>query len=302
MTIALTGGTGFVGQALIERAARGGLTLRALARRSQPATDGVEWVAGDLSDRPALERLVDGAEAVVHVAGIVKSRDPVGFEAANVTGTLDLVEAAVAAGVPRFVFVSSLAAREPGLSAYGASKARAEKLVMASGLDWTIVRPPAVYGPRDAEMFELFRAARWGVVPMPPKGRTSIIHVTDLADLLLALLPGGEGVTHSLFEPDDGRAGGWPHRELARAIGAAVGSKPLVPHLSQGILEKVARLDELIRRDNAKLTMDRVRYMVHPDWVAGRDAQVPADLWRPRIDTAEGLMATARWYRAQGWL
>lgn len=302
MTIALTGGTGFVGQALIERAREGSAPLRALARRSQPLSDGVEWVSGALSDRGALERLVDGAEAVIHVAGMVKSRDAKAFEAANVTGTLDLVEAAVAAGVPRFVFVSSLAAREPDLSAYGASKARAEKIVMASGLDWTIVRPPAVYGPRDAEMFELFRAARWGVVPMPPKGSTSVIHVTDLADLLLALIPGGEQVTHRLFEPDDGRSGGWPHAELARAIGSAVGSRPLVPHLSQATLEKVAWLDELIRRDKAKLTMDRVRYMVHPDWVANRDAQVPASLWSPQIDTAEGLRATARWYREQGWL
>jgi nucleoside-diphosphate-sugar epimerase len=232
----------------------------------------------------------------------VKSRDPKAFEAANVTGTLDLIEAAIAAGVPRFVFVSSLAAREPGLSAYGASKARAEKIVMASGLDWTIVRPPAVYGPRDAEMLDLFRAARWGVVPMPPGGGTSVIHVADLSDLLLALVPAGEGVTHQLFEPDDGRNGGWPHGELARAIGAAVGRRPWVPHLSQGTLEKVARLDELVRRDKAKLTMDRVRYMVHPDWVVSSEAKVPASLWQPQVDTSEGLRATAHWYRQQGWL
>src|SRR3546814_17041289 len=73
------------------------------------------------------------------------------------------------------------------LSRYGASKAQAEELVKSSGLDWTIVRPPAVYGPRDTEMFELFRAARLGIVPLPPGGATSIIHVDDLARLLLVL-------------------------------------------------------------------------------------------------------------------
>jgi nucleoside-diphosphate-sugar epimerase len=109
-----------------------------------------------------------GTEAVIHVAGLVNTTDPDEFERANVLGTMNMIEAARAAGVPRFIFVSSLSAREPELSAYGASKARAEMLIKASGLDWTIIRPPAVYGPRDAEMFELFRAAKWGVVPVPP--------------------------------------------------------------------------------------------------------------------------------------
>lgn len=298
----MTGATGFVGQTVIERSRQAGMDLRALARRPQPQMEGVEWVPGDLSDKSSLERLVDGAEAVIHVAGVVKARDPQVFEDCNVTGTLDLVEAAVAAGVPRIVFVSSLAAREPQLSAYGASKARAEKIIAASGMDWTIVRPPAVYGPRDTEMFELFRAARLRVVPMPPQGSTSVIHVADLARLLLALVPGGEAVTHKMFEPDDGRTGGWPHRELAKAIGLAVGSRPWVPHLSSGLLHNFARLDELFRRDKAKLTRDRVRYMVHPDWVVSGQQQVPPAIWNPQIDTREGLEATARWYREQGWL
>src|SRR5690606_33409777 len=98
-------------------------SLRALARKAQPERDGVQWIAGDLADRDALARLVEGAEAVIHVAGVVNAPRPEGFEAGSVAGTLALIEAAVAAGVPRFVFVSSLSAREPGLSAYGASKA-----------------------------------------------------------------------------------------------------------------------------------------------------------------------------------
>ena len=173
MTIAVTGATGFVGCALREAAAEQGAELRALTRRKQPAAAGVEWIAGDLHDRKALTRLVAKAEAVIHVAGVVNTPDPMGFHLGNVEGTMALVEAAVAARVPRFVFVSSLAAREPQLSKYGASKRHAEKLVAASGLDWTIVRPPAIYGPRDREMFEMFRAARWGVLPMPPRGRAS---------------------------------------------------------------------------------------------------------------------------------
>lgn len=302
MTIAITGGTGFVGRAVIDRALERGVPLRALTRAQQPASTGVEWVAGDLADRRALNRLVKGAEAVIHIAGLTNAPNAAAFEEGNVAGTLALIEAALAAGVPRFVFVSSLSAREPGLSAYGASKARAEKLVRASSLDWTIVRPPAVYGPRDKDMFELFRAAKWGVVPMPKDGRASLIHVDDLARLLLALAPGGEDVTHRSFEPDDGKRGGWTHHELALAIGWAVGRRPKVLGLSRRTMELAAKADGLMRGKRAKLTLDRVGYMTHPDWVAGHGARVPGAVWRPRIETRGGLKSTAQWYREQGWL
>jgi nucleoside-diphosphate-sugar epimerase len=302
VTLAVTGATGFVGQAMLEEAARQGLEVRALTRGKQAKTAGVEWVAGDLHDRKALMRLVRNAEAVIHVAGVVNTHDPRGFHLGNVEGTLALVEAALAAGVPRFVFVSSLAAREPKLSKYGASKAHAEKLVKASGLDWTIVRPPAIYGPRDREILELFKLARWGAVPMPPPGRTSLVHVADLARLLLTLAPPGERVTQQVFEPDDGKPEGWSHRELARAIGWAVGRRPWVPHLSKPMLERLARLDKAFRGRKARLTPDRVGYMAHPDWVCRASKRPPRKLWRPEVPTLEGLKATAAWYREQGWL
>ncbi|MBU2340470.1 MAG: NAD(P)H-binding protein, partial [Alphaproteobacteria bacterium] len=218
MTIAVTGATGFVGQALLDAAARARVPLRALTRRPQDKRDGVEWVQGGLSDRDALNELVAGARALIHVAGLTNTPDPRQFEQANVAGTSALLDAARHAGAGRFIFVSSLSAREPALSAYGASKAHAEEHVTASGVDWTVVRPPAVYGPRDRDMFELFRSARLGVVPLPPRGRTSLIHVDDLAECLLALAPGGENVSGACFEPDDGRGGGYGHDEMARMI------------------------------------------------------------------------------------
>ncbi|MFM5918299.1 MAG: NAD-dependent epimerase/dehydratase family protein [Novosphingobium sp.] len=299
--LAVTGATGFVGQALLDRAAAAGIEVRALARREQPARRGVEWVRGDLDDKAALAALAAGAEAVIHVAGVVN--DPAEFERGNVLGTMSVIEAALAAGVQRFIQVSSLSAREPELSAYGASKARAEKLVKASGLDWTIVRPPGIYGPRDVDYFEMFRLARWGVLPVPPReGRASIIHVDDLARLLLALVAGGEDVSHRVFEPDDGRKAGWSHYELARAIGWAMGRRPWVVHLSRTSLERAAKVDRAVRRNKARLTADRVGYMSHPDWVVSPFDQVPADLWKPEIATREGLKATAKWYRDNKWL
>lgn len=301
--VAITGATGFVGQALLDRAVADGYAVRALARKEQPHREGVQWVHGDLGNTRALARLMQGAEAVIHVAGVVNAPDHAGFEAGNVAGTLTVVEAAKLAGVPRFVFVSSLSARQPRLSAYGASKAKAEKLVRASGLDWTIVRPPAIYGPRDREMLDLFRLARWRLLAMPPRaGRASLLHVEDLARLLVALVPAERRTAHKVIEADDGRPGGWSHYEIARAIGWAVGRRPLVFHLSQPMLERVARLDSWLRKDRAKLTPDRVSYMCHPDWVVSERARAPVRLWQPRIETRQGLKATAEWYREQGWL
>lgn len=305
MVIAVTGATGFLGQALLDAARDAEMGVRALTRKPQADWAGVTWIAGDLSDRSALARMCLGAEAVIHVAGLVNTPDPADFAEANVVGTLNVIEAAQAAGVRRLIFVSSLSAREPELSAYGASKARAEQLVMASALDWTIVRPPTIYGPRDTEMFELFRAARWGLVPVPRsasgEGRSSIIHADDLAGLLLALVPGGKGVNLRSFEPDDGKPGGWSHDELARAIGWAVGRRPFVLHLSARAMHWAARADLRLRGAKAKLTLDRVSYMTHSDWVVSDAARVPAEFWQSRIPTRDGLKATALWYREQGW-
>jgi nucleoside-diphosphate-sugar epimerase len=205
-----------------------------------------------------------------------------------------------AAKSARFVHVSSLAAREPSLSRYGASKARAEVLVKTSGLPFAIVRPPAVYGPGDREVLELFKMAKRGLIALPPGGRLSLLHADDLARLLIALAEAEpSGLT---FEPDDGHPGGYTHREFAALLGRAVGGNPISLAMPRQILRTAAALDGLIRRDGAKLTPDRVAYFCHPDWVADPAHAVPSELWRPTIDTAAGLKATADWYRTEGWL
>jgi nucleoside-diphosphate-sugar epimerase len=301
MKLAITGGTGFVGSHLLDAALAAGHRIAALTRRDQPEREGIEWVAGDHQDREALRRLVDGADAVIHVAGTISAPSAAEFEKGNVTGTLAMLAAATAGGVQRFVHVSSLAAREPKLSLYGASKAKAEELVHSSGLDWAIVRPPAVYGPGDKETLELFRMAKLGLMLMPPKGRVSVIHADDLARLLLAL--GGPAAPSSmLVEPDDGKPGGWSHREFARALAAAVGTKAAVISSPGILLRLAARADQWWRGEKAKLTTDRAAYFSHRNWVVEPKRAAPRDLWRPQIDTTQGLIDTASWYREQGWL
>ena len=300
--IAVTGATGFVGRAVLDEAAARGHEVRALTRRPQEPVQGVEWVRGDLSAQPALEALVDGARAVIHVAGVVNTPDPAVFEAGNALGTRSVVGAALDRGVGRFVHVSSLAAREPSLSTYGASKRRGEEIVRASPLEWTVVRPPGVFGPRDTEIFELFRAAKWGIVPMPRAGRSSLIYVADLARLLMDLTEAGDEVLGQTYEPDDRREGGWTHRDLATAIGTAMGRRVAVPQFSRATLRGLSRAERLLRREKAKLTADRINYLTHPDWTCDPEKAPPAKLWTPQVETPQGLAETAEWYRREGWL
>ena len=137
---------------VLDAAVAQGHEVSALTRRPMPSRAGVDWVSGSLGQRDALDRLVAGADAVIHVAGVISGRSAADFDRANVDGTQAMLDAARNAGVKRFVHVSSIAAREPELSLYGASKAKSEQLVANSGLPYAIVRPPAVYGPGDAEM------------------------------------------------------------------------------------------------------------------------------------------------------
>ncbi len=301
MKIAVTGGTGFVGSHVLDSALAAGHRVKALTRREQAHREGVEWVAGDLDDRSALHLLVTDVDAVIHIAGVITAPDRAGFEHGNVAGTLAMLAAATAGGVHRFVHVSSLAAREPKLSLYGGSKARAEELIRSSGLQWSIVRPPAVYGPGDRETLELFRMAKLGLMLMPPHGRVSLIHASDLARLLLALC-GPAAPSSILIEADDGKPAGWTHRQFARELGRAVGGKPAIVSAPGMFLRLAARADQLFRGPRAKLTVDRAAYFSHRNWVVDPKLEPPLELWKPQIPTERGLKETADWYRAQGWL
>lgn len=301
--IAITGATGFVGKATLDVALHKALRVRALTRRPAAPRNGVEWVSGTLDYQASLDELVEGCDVVIHIAGLTSTPNVGRFEAANVTGTANMIAAAQKAGIERFVFVSSLAAREPDLSAYGTSKARAEKLVQDSGLDWTIVRPPGVYGPGDKDYLDLFKAAKLGFVPVPPEGASSLIHVEDLARLLVALVPANPKTKGQVYEPWDDNAYGYTHKDLAKMIGEAVGNPNAVAAaLPPVVMQWGAKLDGLLRGGKAKLTEDRVGYMLHKDWVSDLRRAPPISIWQAVWDAEAGLKMTAEWYKEKGWL
>lgn len=303
-TVAITGATGFVGGRMLDLLVRQGHEVRALTRRKQDDRPNVTWIRGALDDAASLARLCGSADVVLHIAGVVNAPDRAGFEAGNVAGTLAVVEAAKQAGAKRFIHVSSLAANHPKLSIYGETKAKAEKIVATSGLDWTIIRPPAIYGPGDGEMLDLFKMAKLGFVTLPPDadGRLSVIHVDDLCAALMVLIPGHDDLTAEIFEVDDGKPGGWTQASFAKAIGWAMGKRITAFGLPKILLRLGARADRLIRGDRAKLTDDRINYFCHDDWTVDPQKQLPTQLWKPQIKTAEGLKNTAKWYRQNDWL
>lgn len=293
-TVAVTGATGFVGSETLDQLVAAGFTVRALARRPQAERTSVAWVAGSLDDATGLDALVMGADVVLHIAGVVNAPNRAGFEAGNGTGTANVIAAMQRAGCKRLIHVSSFAARNPDLSDYCWSKALAEEKVKASGLDWTMVRPPAVYGPKDTEFIEVMKVARYGLMPVPPTGRASLIHVRDLARVLVSLCgDAGDSYLDATWEVDDGAPDGLSHIELAAAFGRALQRRVMPLPLPQALLMLFAHADRLVRGANAKLTKDRVRYMCHPDWVIDPAKRPPPDFWQPRIGADEGLAEVA---------
>jgi uncharacterized protein YbjT (DUF2867 family) len=169
MRILVTGGSGVIGNAVIQELLRREQQVRLLSRHAERDAKrwrGVEPFEGDVSNRESLRGACDGVDAVLHVAGIANEEPPEKtFEAVNVRGTRNVIEEAEAAGVKRFVYVSSLGA-DKGESEYHQSKRDAEGIVQQSKLPWTIVRPGNVYGPGDEVVSLILRMMR--ALPVMP--------------------------------------------------------------------------------------------------------------------------------------
>ena len=305
---AVTGATGFIGRHTVTALRRRGWDVRALVRR-HPADllspyHRLELVLGDVDDDAALERLVDGAQAIVHLAGLVKALRPEDFYAVNEAGTERLLRAAARRNPDApLIHVSSLAARQPQLSPYCDSKHRAEAKVatLAGDRTWTILRPPAVYGPGDLEMLPLFKAARLGFVPYPAtaEARVSLIHGIDLAEAIAACLD-RHGARQATFEIDDGAPGGYRWADLIGALGAAVGSRPLGVRVPRWALAAVARANAALAAVDHKarvLFPPKVAEIYFPDWACGGDRLETVADWRPKFDAWTGFKDVAEHYR-----
>ena len=308
--VALTGATGFVGGHILRRLIAEGWQVRALARRPERLTDtaaGLTLVAGDLESDTALDELVAGADAVVHCAGLVAARSDAEFERVNAAGTARLLRAAAAAGRPRFVLVSSLAAREPQLSPYARSKRQAEEVLRqhAGALPWQALRPPVVYGPGDRATLPLFRQFTRGLVLRPAgSGRFSMLYVEDLAAAVAALLA-QDAPSGSVLELDDGAPGGYSWDEVLAAAGRQTGRRVralAVPRAVQRAAAAAGALGAVLTGRPSVLSQGKVNEIAHPDWVCRHNLLGDCISWRPAVGLDEGFSRTLAWYKAAGWL
>lgn len=310
--VAVTGATGFIGQHLVRQLAASGHRLRLLVRAlpSLPACDPpIELQPGDLRDRVALERLVDGADVVLHLAGAIKALAEADFRAVNVDAVAALAGATARHARPgaHFVLLSSLAAREPALSAYAATKRAGEDAlsVLGPGQRRTVVRAPAVYGPGDRETLVFFKAAArgWSMVPSGPVGRVALIHVHDLCAALAAIVdrPPPEGA----YEIDDGTEGGHTLGGMAEVAAQVLGHRVRIAKLPHQALGGYAALQQLAARMRGRpaiVSSGKVRELLHPDWSV-HDRRLAQWLQLgPAIDLRTGFAETVGWYRLHKWL
>ena len=312
--VALTGASGFLGRHILSRLRGDGWRLRVLARRPSALDAGrdIEVVEGDLADRDALARLVADAEVVVHCAGLTHGGRPAAFHAVNTVGTARLVAAAAAAPAPpRFVLISSIAARAPTISPYAASKRAAEDALSQLGrdLDWAVLRPAAVYGPGDSANLPLFKLFERGLAPVPwparhGNERVSLIYVEDLAAAVAGMLAAAP-FDRRICELGDPEPGGHTWRAIAENGGRALGTRVRRIPVPFGAMALLAGVNLVFRRllgGSALVTPGKIREIFHPDWGVAEGTLGRHVGWRPEVTIGEGFARTARWYRQQSLL
>jgi nucleoside-diphosphate-sugar epimerase len=304
-TLAITGATGFIGAALLRKLAGHGWRVRALYRTRTGAMPGIrtdndmQWIQGSLDDSESVARLVQGAEAVIHCAGAVRGASQEQFDRVNVAGVARLARAARhSRPMPRFLLISSLAAREPQLSFYAASKRGGEEVLRstAQGMPWCVLRPPAVYGPGDREMRPLLKAMQRGVAPVLGRtvARFSLIYVDDLADAVRHIVdwPTWEA---GPFELHDGHTGGYSWHEVIDTVARIVRRPVRILRVPRAVLNAAASANQTGARLMGYLPMltpGKVRELTHPDWVCNDAPFRGATGWRPSVALEDGLRMT----------
>ena len=301
-TIALTGATGFVGQHTLDLLLDRGHSVRALCRQAQHKMHPhLTWIDGSLQNQTALEQMVSGVDCVIHIAGTIKASSRASFFEGNEQGTANLVDAmSQTEAPPHMVHLSSLAARDPHLSAYAASKRAAETVVQAyqGGSNAVILRPSAVYGPGDMETLFYFKSAVAAFAAVPGKGshRTSLIHVQDLANALVALAEQNVRIAEPL-SIDDGKEGGYAVEEVLDLISPDKRRTTLyLPYAALWGIAAIGSLFAGLAGKTPMLTTGKARELCHDDWVCNRPSLNETGFWSPQIEGQRGLQQTLAWY------
>jgi dihydroflavonol-4-reductase len=330
MKVLVTGASGFVGSTLCDELARRGVDTYALMRRTSSQSNLAQAkftpVEGDLRYPESLQQAVTDADVVFHVAGVVAARNQKDFFAANGQGTRNLLQALRSHGkkVKRFVYVSSLAAAGPSrpdrpnleeddchpVSDYGLSKLSGEKAVadFQSHFPVTVVRPPAVYGPRDRGVYTFFQAVRQGVLPLigwkqPDPRRYSFVHVDDLVQGILLAGMGKEHRTGEVFYVAG--EGDFSWEEAMKLIALGMNKQAMRVRLPITAMKGAAALCTVYSKAFGKVlpfSLDKVKEIEAPSWTCSNAKAKKLLGFEPYWTLDKGMAQTASWYKENGWL
>jgi dihydroflavonol-4-reductase len=325
MKALVTGATGFIGSHLTEALLSEGAEVRALARsplrlRWLKDVAGIDVQYGTLEDEASLKQALRGVDVVFHTAGVVKAREARTYFQVNAQGTARLLDAVgqAGSGIKRFVHVSSQAAAGPGpdfepldedapprpITPYGRSKLEAEKCV----LEWkdripvTVVRPPAVYGPRDVDIFIYFKLAGRGIVPIPGFGRrmVSIVYVKDLVRGILLAAANRDAVGKTFYIT----SGDHDWTEIAKTLKQAMGRGKAI-RLPVTMLKLAALISETfscLGQSAAAFNRHKALELTQRAWLCSSERARRVLGYRPEWPLDQGMRVTAAWYRNAGWL
>jgi nucleoside-diphosphate-sugar epimerase len=331
MKIFVTGATGFIGSHFTELALTQGHEVIGSYTAERPEKSalmqslrarGAQLEKVDILDAPNLQRLMAGCEAVCHIAGAFRESgvDDAYFHKVNVVGTRNVMLAAAAAGVRRFVFCGTagiFGQRVPGIiterspvqpfNAYESSKVDAEaevrKLAAEHKMEYAIVRPSAVYGPRDERLVKLFKSAAKGKFPLFGKGegRRHMIYVTDLADAFLRACTMPTAAAQEFIAAGPRAV---PLHDMLDTLASVVGKKKVGPSLPLApMLIAAAITEDVCKVIGVQPPIYRRRmdfYRNDASFDCSKAAQILG--WKPAVDLAEGFAATHASYREQGWI
>jgi nucleoside-diphosphate-sugar epimerase len=322
-TALVTGGTGFIGSHLVGALLDSGWEVRCVIRPSSNLRwlDGlsIQPVTVNLTEpeREPLRKALDGVSAVFHLAGVTSSALDEGYSRVNVGGTRVMLDAArEAAPHAHFVFCSSIAAAGPvtgkntinetdppnPVSEYGRSKLAAERLVEDSGLSYSIIRPPPVYGPRDSGIFSLFRLVSYGIAPHIAS-RMQVLSIVHVSDLVRGMISAAKPHANGLYYMTDGTPHTWD--DIIKAISNSLGKLPRYVAVSPGLADfvaKVERLRGIVLGGKPMITPDRLIELSQNDWTCS-DLWARLDLdYESRVELGDGISSTTEWYRSNGWL
>lgn len=324
--ILVTGATGFVGSHVVDRLVERGRTVRCLVRQSSNLRylkhPQIEFAYGGLDEATDWNAALADVDTIYHVAGLTFARRAKDYFTVNQRGTEAILAAAIRQRqrIKKFVQVSSLAAMGPGhddqpvdedtqpapITPYGQSKLAGEEAVFAASdlLPVTIVRPPAVYGPRDYALYELFKSIARGLSPMIGRydKHVSLVHVHDLADGIILAGESAAATGRAYFISSDEV---YVMREVADKIGALLGRRVRTLTIPRPVAFGVALVSEgvaAVTRKMPLLNRDKVKDFAQKNWGCSI-ARAKRELgYRQQVLLETGLRETIDWYKREGWL